>query len=87
MPRKMSRSQLHTLREVWAAYSRRPGASIRDVMAATGYTLNMVARHRRLLKEFGYLDFPPGQYGARATTVIIPIVTLGDGVRVSETGG
>ena len=73
----MPRAMLARIRSVWAAYSSNPNATLREICAVTGYTLNMVARHRRWLWTLGYLEFVPGQ--GRGVRVLVPLV---DGRRV-----
>lgn len=78
--RRRNHSQIFRAREVWAAYSRNPNAALRDIMAMTGYTLNMVVRHRRLLRQMGWIDFEDNK--DRAVVVRVPHVNMGIGVRL-----
>ena len=83
---KRSQKQMRRIREVWAAYSEHPSASNREIMSLTGITsTSTVNRYRHKLIELEYISY---NYAlSRSVRVLVPLVTLGDGVRVVKVGG
>lgn len=67
---------VRTVQRVWAAVTHTPGASVREIAAASGLTYGHTSGILRLLRDAGYIDFAPAS--ARARTIIVPFyVTKG----------
>lgn len=66
---------MRNVRRVWAAATRTPRASKRELAARLDLSYGAVTGALRFLRDAGYIDFPPG--GCRAITVLVPLHTSG----------
>lgn len=60
-------------RRVWAAVTRRPCATLRELGAEVGMAPSVVLRHLRALRGLGYVEFEDGRQQGRRI-----VVGLGD---------
>lgn len=58
------------IRRVWAAVTRNPRASKRELSEELGLSFGAIGGALRLLKDAGYINFPKRK--SRAITVIVP---------------
>lgn len=58
------------IRRVWAAITRNPNASNRELARIVGLSFGAVSGALRLLKDEDYITFPKGR--RRAITILIP---------------
>jgi predicted transcriptional regulator len=60
------------IRRVWAAITRNPNASNRELARTVGLSFGAIAGALRFLKDASYITFPKGR--RRAITVLIPFL-------------
>jgi predicted transcriptional regulator len=58
------------IRQVWAAVTRNPRASKRELSEELGLSFGAIGGALRFLKDAGYIEFPKG--ACRAITVVVP---------------
>lgn len=61
------------IRDVWAAVSQSPNATVRELADAVGMPYVIVSASLRLLRDAGYIQFEPR--AERARTIVIPFIT------------
>lgn len=70
-----TRPSAYTTRRVWAALTRRPQASIRELAASLELSYGHVNDALNVLRDAGYIDGPYGS--SRARTVLVPLHIAG----------
>jgi DNA-binding MarR family transcriptional regulator len=71
-PTKRHRDQVAQVRSVWAALTRNPQASMRELQAATGLGSVAVQQAVQELVRQGYVRWP--RRTARAAVVVVPLI-------------
>ncbi len=71
MPRNRSTTRI---RAVWAAVTRQPNASVRELAAELRIGYGRVAESLRALAAFGYIEIAPGR--TRARRIVVPFVEV-----------
>lgn len=76
---------IRTVQRVWAAVTRTPCASVRELACASGLTYGHTSGILRLLRDAGYIDFAPAS--ARARTIVVPFIVAAPTVAESDYEG
>lgn len=64
----------HSVRRVWAAVTKHPQMTLRELSDETGLAFGPVGAALRMLRAAGYIDFEPNRTGR---TIIVPFVIIG----------
>jgi predicted transcriptional regulator len=72
-PRRLTETERNT-RRVWAAITKKPHASHREIARVTGIALSTVNDALHRLRDAGYISFNDGQ--VRTTQIIVPFVVI-----------